>query len=89
VKAEKEKTETSVGDGDVRTSGDGALEAVAAPLGRPEATRMHVSWADSFCAQRRRSVARSCKISGRDRRAMCLVGLRSDVCGKSSIGRSR
>ncbi len=83
----KESTETSVGDGDVRTSGDGALKAVAATVGRLEATQ--VSWVDSFPAQRRRSVARSCRISGRDRRAICLVGLRSDVCRKRSTGRSR
>ena len=39
--AAKENTETSVGDGDVRTSRDGALKAVAPPVGRTAA--MHVS----------------------------------------------
>ena len=57
--------------------------------GESESRATHdVSWVDGDGEQdapeRRRSASRSCRISGRDRRAMCLAGLKLDVCAKGA-----
>jgi hypothetical protein len=51
-----------------------------------ESRAMHVSGLDGEqdAPERQRSAARSCRISGRDRRAMCFAFFKLDVCARQA-----